>query len=415
MRKSAQKRDARASRATPERARVMVVAPPCADGARARDRAAWARFDAAVGARDGGADGAGAREATRVSDAAAAARLRALGYVVVEDAVAREEDVERGRRLARRARALRDAGADPTWTLVSDDAWALLKSARMRLEGGVFGSLRMNYDALCWVVDPTTDARTSAFCPHRDRQPEDSPGSFRADGTAKYVTAWIPLGYDATTRNSCLYCIPRPQDPGYYVGDDDDGDDPMRVALSTKASYQHIRALPCKVGGAVCFTHRLIHWGSVGEGEPGEPRINISCGFADDSYEPAYLKERPDFPTFEERLALIAGQLICYHERFPSTSKELAMLKSLFDDAKSSFDEAYIRKVYKEFAAAAFEAHSDSDDEDAIEGALDAMLEQADDFEDDFDDFEDGVHGDAFGRAHESDSEGRDASKRVKR
>jgi len=394
----------------------MSVEPPCADGVKARDRAAWARFDAHLGVRDGGASVVSARVERCARDDASAMRLRELGYVVVEDAVSSTEDVERGRRLARRAAALRDAGRDPTWTLVSDDAWALLKSARARLEDGLFG-MRMNYDVLCWVVDPTTDARTSAFCPHRDRQPDDSPGTFRADGSAKYATAWIPLGHDATTRNSCLYCIPRPQDPGYFIGDDDDGEDPMRVALSTKASYQHIRALPCKVGGAVCFTHRLIHWGSVGEGEPGEPRINISCGFADDSFEPAYLKERPDFPTFEERLALIAGQLICYHERFPSTSKELAMLKNLFDDAKSSFDESYIRKVYKEFAAAAFEARSDSDDEDAIEGALDAMLEQADDFEDDFDDFEDGVHGDAFGRAHESesDSEGHAASSKRKK
>ena len=41
---------------------------------------------------------------------------------------------------------------------------------------------------------------------------------------------------------------------------------------------------------------------------------------ASEDFEPAYLK-RSSVSTFEERLALIAGQLICYHERFPSTSR----------------------------------------------------------------------------------------------
>ena len=381
------------------------------------DRVAWRRFDDALGVRDGG------RVAPSRDDDVAAAdssdsreRMRRDGYVVLDACASTSDDLARGKRLAARAVALRDAGCDPTWILTSDDAWTTLARLRGIFARGTFGDgLKCTHDALAWVVDPARDGeKTSAFCPHRDRQPEDAPGSFTRDGDAKYVTAWAPLGNDAGTRNSCLYCIPRARDPGYFDGDPDDenGEDPMRAALRDKASYQYVRALPARAGDVVAFTHRLIHWGSVGDGDGEPPRINISCGFASEDFEPAYLKRDPLYPTFEERLALIAGQLICYHERFPSTSKELTTLKKLFDAARVSFHDSYVKKVYKEFAAAAIERGDadaedaeDADAEDAVEDALEAMLDRADDFDDDFDDYEDGVAGAAFGRVADRDED----------
>lgn len=70
-------------------------------------------------------------------------------------------------------------------------------------------------DMLAWLIDPRNDG--AGFAPHRDRQPDDVPASFRADGSAKLATCWVPLT-DATTANSCLYVLPRGQDPGYYAG-----------------------------------------------------------------------------------------------------------------------------------------------------------------------------------------------------
>ena len=66
---------------------------------------------------------------------------------------------------------------------------------------------------LAWHIAP----RAAGFSPHRDRQPADSPGSFRDDGAAKLTTCWVPLT-DATPENSCLYAIPRAHDPGYVAG-----------------------------------------------------------------------------------------------------------------------------------------------------------------------------------------------------
>ena len=59
--------------------------------------------------------------------------------------------------------------------------------------------------------------------------------------------------------------LPRPYDPGYTAGDDDDSEvDPLPRALHCKQSYQNIRAVPAEAGSAVLFTHRIIHWGSKG-------------------------------------------------------------------------------------------------------------------------------------------------------
>lgn len=59
---------------------------------------------------------------------------------------------------------------------------------------------------LCRLVDPNRG--DVGFSPHRDRQPDDSPATFRPDGSAMYATMWVPLT-PATPENSCLYVIPR--------------------------------------------------------------------------------------------------------------------------------------------------------------------------------------------------------------
>jgi len=70
----------------------------------------------------------------------------------------------------------------------------------------------------------------------------------------------------------------------------------------------------------VVFTHRTIHWGSRGGrlpagAPPPDPRVNISFGFADDAFEPAYVS-RADlpFPPMAHRAALAGTRclLIAY-------------------------------------------------------------------------------------------------------
>jgi hypothetical protein len=63
------------------------------------------------------------------------------------------------------------------------------------------------------------------------------------------------------------YLIPRGSDPAYLAGDSDMEDpdaDPMEAAVrACPRRFQDIRALPTPAGGAVFFTHRVIHWGSA--------------------------------------------------------------------------------------------------------------------------------------------------------
>lgn len=62
------------------------------------------------------------------------------------------------------------------------------------------------------------------------------------------------------------------QDPGYFVGDDDDSDKtPLEIALPKKEDFQNIRALPAPKGSVLMFSHRIIHWGS--KGRKGKPTI----------------------------------------------------------------------------------------------------------------------------------------------
>jgi ectoine hydroxylase-related dioxygenase (phytanoyl-CoA dioxygenase family) len=237
----------------------------------ARARATWTALDEAIRG-DAGAwtfddddDDARATTSGREERDAGDA-IRALGYAIVPRCANRAL----ARRVATLARGLAARGLDPTYVFVYEDAWTLLRTIETACKSrGCFGGLIMNYDVLAWCVDPVSDGEaTTAFCPHRDRQPDDSPGSFSENGDAKYATAWVALANDATPENSCLYCVPRPHDPGYYDGDDDDANakDPLSVALDSKKAFQYVRALPCKAGDGVVFTHRLIHWGSIGEG-----------------------------------------------------------------------------------------------------------------------------------------------------
>lgn len=70
-------------------------------------------------------------------------------------------------------------------------------------------------DMLAWRVDASKGE--AGFAPHRDRQPDDAAASFREDGSAMYTSCWLAVT-DANPDTSCLYVIPRGQDPGYFRG-----------------------------------------------------------------------------------------------------------------------------------------------------------------------------------------------------
>lgn len=224
--------------------------------------------------------------------------------------------------LARGVEGLLRAGWPASFVVVFDEAWALIERASALVAAATGAGNACNMDVLAWFVDPNLGH--AGFSPHRDRQPDDAAATFRpSDGSAMYATCWVALT-DAVPENSCLYVLPRYADPGYTEGDPDDENapDPLSRALASKEAYQHVRALPCPAGAAALFTHRIIHWGAAGRKGYPTPRISISFGCADDSYEPPYFdRGHLPFPPLELRVALTAAQQLAYHERFPATAR----------------------------------------------------------------------------------------------
>ena len=365
------------------------------------------------------------------------------------------------RALAFAAITLMQHGWNPSWLLVYDEAWAVaheLSEFMFRTTGN-----HLNHDALAWHVS-IDDEKPTAFSPHRDRQPDDARETFREDGTAQYATAWVPLTDASPDGNSCLAFIPASLDPGYLEGDPEDPglsheqSDPLRRCLPHKEAYQHITCVPAETGSIVVFTHRVIHWGTApvkktpaSYASRNEPRVCVSFGFADARYEPSYLRKIVSntqvgtvemYPRLYARVALVAAQMVSYHERFPSDARALKKYHALLAHPRDPLDPEYKRKVLREYVSAVGMASgtgtgtgtprgrssgtcvgrgrdqrsgdeipgdggddvledgtvsdarggsSDGDDcEDAMEAALEAMLDaemagRVEDFEDDFD------------------------------
>ena len=316
--------------------------------------------------------------------------------------------------LADAVERLHEAGLPASFVLLYDEAWAAVSRASAAVAASSGGN-ECNFDVLAWRINP--GAGDAGFAPHRDRQPDDAAATFREDGSAKYVTAWVPF-VDAVPENSCLYCVPAQHDPGYLRGDDESGAvDPLQAALPSKEAFRNIRALPARAGDAVVFTHRIIHWGSAGRAGYPTPRVNVSLGCTreGEDYEPPYLSRDANlpFPPVPLRSALVAAQMLLYHERFSFGRREVARFHRVFTAHAAEFHPAYRRKVTAEFVAATKEAderarkarvlaegeaagaplgggdEEEDEDEDALEDALDAMLDARaegwSDYEDDYD------------------------------
>jgi hypothetical protein len=158
-----------------------------------------------------------------------------------------------------------------------------------------------------WFSFHVTAARPSGFVgPHRDK-PMAAAETFREDGSPMYATVWVALS-DATPESSCLYFIPKGDDPGAQggkvtavvlnvpqrwrvtaltaarlrtparlhactptrllnarapaAGYFERGDQLRDVVLPSLLSWQNIVAQPAPAGSVLCFSHRVVHWGS---------------------------------------------------------------------------------------------------------------------------------------------------------
>jgi hypothetical protein len=332
------------------------------------------------------------------------ARLIADGYVLADDVL----EGQLTSKLKDAIVSLHARGYPATFVLLYDETWELALLALNTLSEATHPSNCFNFDILAWHIDPRENV--AGFSPHRDRQPADVKSSFHEDQQAKYVTMWMALS-DATPENSCLYVIPKQFDPGYIGGDSDSGtdltdrrDDPMWRALPSKESFQNIRALPRRAGQSVLFTHRILHWGSLGNPNAlqHEPRVAISFVCSDPTFERPYLNSLHFPPNFSTRLLLVCAQLLTYYQRLDLPKECIRACYEYCKDHAGELDTAYLNKVTVEFVKAMKEAaesntcdnSQDGENDDGDDEVLEAMLEAQErgygEFEDDFDELEEG-------------------------
>lgn len=82
--------------------------------------------------------------------------------------------------LTKAAKILEKENLPTSFLLLYDEIWAILSYLEPMLSQ-VSGGCECNMDLLCWYIRPGK----SGFSPHRDRQPDDVPSSFRSDGSPK--------------------------------------------------------------------------------------------------------------------------------------------------------------------------------------------------------------------------------------
>mmetsp|Transcript_19021 Transcript_19021/g.62534 ORF Transcript_19021/g.62534 Transcript_19021/m.62534 type:complete len:458 (-) Transcript_19021:1090-2463(-) len=298
-------------------------------------------------------------------------------------------------------------GWPPTFIGLYDECWQAVGAMQNNLKQVTDGRNSCNFDVVAWHVDPSKGQH--GFSPHRDRQPEDwvprglphdVEATFVKDEegnlVAKYVTCWLALT-EASPDNSCLNFVPAPHDPGYYQGDVEEQDPMERVFSCRKEAYQHIRSVPLSPGGCTFHTHRIIHWGSAAKpNAASRPRISLSCAFSTSDFEKAYVlkEEARSFSQFDFdlRLALCAGQMINYGDRFLNElgphvlrvyHRVFSSLSHLFsDEYQAEIGNKYVQlassvqdKMEEDINATAKKPGEEDEDEDEDEDILDSALD----------------------------------------
>lgn len=251
-------------------------------------------------------------------------------------------------RLALGARRLVAHGFNASFLMMYDEAWMV---------GGYITSFLEpssgNAPIGDWYVFHVDDRVPGGYFPgppHRDR-PSAGPASFRhsAKGDAPmYCSVWFALTA-ATPDNSCLYVLPRGDDPGY----EGPGDTHPGVGC-----LRDIVAQPLVPGGMLAFSHRCYHWGSKpqpvlpsgpaasGALPPeGAPRTALTLAFADPGFEAPYFDaSHLPFPVQDLRLGLVMGQLTQYAHLAP-LGTNLSMVRRVFHKHRAYFSDAYFDKI----------------------------------------------------------------------
>ena len=189
-----------------------------------------------------------------------------------------------------------------------DEFWLLF----MRLHNIIGSVLGQDYyrlpDFWAWRIDHKTEQ--SGWSIHRDKTYETA--IFNETGLPKSITIWIPLS-KVDCLNSCIYVLPANRDPTYGSKED------LRQSKYWPDILSNIRALPGNAGSILIWNQAVWHWGSRTSSRVTEPRISVSIEYQSRNSNLLNIPVANPllFPTYNDRIALIAKQILQYQHMYP--------------------------------------------------------------------------------------------------
>lgn len=204
-------------------------------------------------------------------------------------------------RVAHLVASIHARGLPAVFAFVFDQVWWQAYRMGAVIEAMFGAPYQMMPAFWSWHVSPS--AHDAGWGPHRDRNYE----TLFPDRRPKSLTIWIPFT-EATPLNGCMYCVPAHRDPTYGAPND----------WEQRFNLHDVRALPGRPGDSFMWNQALLHWGSRSSDLATDPRISMAVEFQRSDvppFEGFTLAPLTRF-TFEQRLALIAMQLLNYRHMY---------------------------------------------------------------------------------------------------
>lgn len=216
---------------------------------------------------------------------------------------------------------LHAAGWPPSFIWLYDEAWIMLSQIAPLLRQ-VCG-MDTCFDLFAYRVAPGEPwMPPRRLRPYTIERRELFQSTLRDDGRPMHATCWIPVT-EASQTSSCLMCIPRSLDAGYAKA----GNTAPLLGLQ---ELDKVRPLAMPIGGACVLSHRLYHWGKIGDavdadGERARPQLALSIAIADKVLElPRLSRHVLPLPPLQLRVALVAAQtLVCARSGLAADMRDL--------------------------------------------------------------------------------------------
>ncbi|MEE2903739.1 MAG: phytanoyl-CoA dioxygenase family protein [Myxococcota bacterium] len=203
--------------------------------------------------------------------------------------------------LVRAVELIRKEGWPEPFLFLFDEVWQCAARIANVYEKLIQAPVYMLPDFWAWYLDPLN--YESGWSKHRDRDAD----CIDENGLPESLTAWIALT-DARIDNGCIWLLPADKDPRYRTDFRD-----LSVACP-----EDVVPLECAAGTLLLWNQVVLHWGGQSLPTAPHPRVSFAFEFQRVDVPPhnSPLLNPSELPTFNQRLALVAKQLLQYQHMY---------------------------------------------------------------------------------------------------